>query len=54
MKALTRASSQGMCRGLNTLFYVVMIAGTCYAAFNLLLMWTQEFTATGSVKPLIP
>lgn len=53
-KTWERTSTQSMCRALNTVFYVGIIAGTCYAAFYLLLIWTQEFHATGSVKPLLP
>jgi hypothetical protein len=40
-------------RTLNQLGYAVIILGTCYVAFQLLLIWTQEFSATGSVTPLL-
>jgi hypothetical protein len=40
-------------RTLNHLAYSFIIVGTCYVAFQLLLLWTQEFSATGSVSPLL-
>lgn len=51
---MTRQFTHRTFRTLNHLFYVVIIAGTCYVGFHLLLIWTQEFSATGSVTPLFP
>jgi|GEM_PF-2312916 len=53
-KYVGRHTSLRTWRFLGNVFYTAIIAGMCYVTVLLMMMWSQEFVNTGTVRPLIP